>query len=225
VSLTQPSARGARRLRRGVAAALIIAAAPVLAACAAGGDAQSLQVKPNLAATSVGTTLQLNGVTVVTTASGSAPAALNANINNTGGTAETLQSVTIGGSPVTFSGAGGAGVTDVTIPAGGSVIIGGQGNAQAVVNSLPVQAGQYTQVVFQFANAGQVTLNALVNTATGIYASNGPAVPPSPSATPTGTVSGKPVKPGTSAGATTSTTAKPGATASGTAKATASPTH
>jgi hypothetical protein len=208
VSLTQPQVRGARRLHRGAAAALLIATAPVLAACSAGSDAQSLQVKPNSAATTVSSTLAVNGVTLVTTAGGSAPAALNANISNTGSTAETLRSVTVGGTTATFSGSTGTAVTDLTIPAGGSLVIGGPGNAQADLASLPVQAGQFTPVVFQFASAGSVTLNALVNTGTGVYASYGPQVAPSPSAPAASrSTTAKPTgKAGTTAGATAKTT-------------------
>jgi hypothetical protein len=166
-----------RSLRRGAVAALIIATAPILAACSAGAGAASLQVKPDSAATSIGSTLKLNGIAVVAATDGSANANITTNISNTSSAAETLQSVSVDGTAATLSG-------PAIIPAGGSLLLGGPGQVTATVSSLTETPGQNATLTFTFATAGSVTVPALVNAGTGIYASFAPAT-----ATPTPTVS------------------------------------
>ncbi|MFD0528885.1 hypothetical protein ACFQ1I_21065 [Kitasatospora arboriphila] len=55
-----------RSLRRGAVAAIVLAAVLPLSACAAGNQAETLQIKPDNAATSVGQNLRLNNVLLVT---------------------------------------------------------------------------------------------------------------------------------------------------------------
>lgn len=174
-----------RSLRRGAVAALAVAIAPVLAACSAGSDAATLQVRPNVAATTV-STLKLNGVAVVEGSDGSAN--VTANIANTSSTdTYTLQSVSLGGKQATLSG-------PASIPGLTSLLLSGPGKTAANVPDAGVQAGTNVDVTFQFSNAAgkdvSVSTPALVNTATGLYASFAPSpAAPSEPALPSDTAS------------------------------------
>jgi copper(I)-binding protein len=162
-----------RTLRRGAVAAVIVAIAPVLAACSAGSSAATLQVKPNSAATSLSNgQLKINGVEVVTDARGNAPANVVANIANNESQQETLVSVTVGGTAATLSGSG-------AIDTQASLILAGpnNGNIQATVPTLGQPAGSNVPVTFVFANAGSVTVDAQIQTGTGEYTSYAPAAP------------------------------------------------
>ena len=198
-----------RSLRRGAVAALIIATAPVLAACSAGSGAATLQVKPNAAATSIGSTLKLNGITVVTATDGTNAANVVANIANNSQTAEILTSVTVDGTPATLSG-------PATIPALGSLLLSGPQQPTAQVANLAQTPGQNTTVSFTFANAGSTSVQALVNAGAGTYA---PYAPVAPSPTPAATLA--PAATGTAAANATATAT---ATAKSTGKATATAT-
>ena len=186
-----------RSLRRGAVAAVIIATAPVLAACSAGDGAATLQVKPNAAATSIGSTLKLNGITVVTATNGSSTANVVANIANNSQTAETLTSVTVDGNPATLSG-------PAVIPPLGSLLLSGPQQVTAQVASLSETPGQNATVGFTFANAGSTSVQALVNAGAGEYSSYAPAAP---TPTPVASLSTLPNPSGT-AKATTKTTDK-----------------
>lgn len=209
-----------RSLRRGVVAALFIASAPVLAACSAGGDAASLQVKPNTVATEVSSTLKLNNVVVITDAAGdtSGPANLAVAIANTGSSAETLQSVTVNGVSAKLTKAG-KDVPSVSIPAGGSVSLSAPGQVMAQVPHLSgvTALGGYIPVTLQFATAGQVKVNAASTPGTGYYAQWAPSAPAPASPVPTAPVSGSPAPPPAGAG-------NNGTTGSPTPTATPSPT-
>ncbi|MFC1409458.1 DUF461 domain-containing protein [Streptacidiphilus sp. N1-12] len=173
-----------RSLRRGAVAAVIIATAPILAACSAGDSAATLQVKPDNAATSIpladGTALKLNGITVVTDATGKAPASVVVNIANGGPTADTLTGVTVDGVPAVLSGS-------PTIPSLGSLALGAPGQASATVPTLTATPGQNTAVSFTFTTAGSAQVQALVTTGTGEYASYAPSPSPTPTPTPVAT--------------------------------------
>ncbi|MFB7668045.1 DUF461 domain-containing protein [Kitasatospora sp. NPDC056138] len=179
-----------RSLRRGAIAALVLAAIVPLSACAAGNTPDTLQIKPDNAATAIGQNLKLNNIVVVTKADAigdqTGPANVSVNIANSGTTPETLQSVTVGeGAPATFTDAKGAPVTEVVVPAGGSVLLGGQGQPAAHLASAAAKVGGFAPVTFSFAKAGKVTAQAQVSPATGLYAAFGPTVaaaPPVPSA-------------------------------------------
>ncbi|MEY9962825.1 hypothetical protein ABIA33_000851 [Streptacidiphilus sp. MAP12-16] len=199
-----------RSLRRGAVAAVIIATAPILAACSAGDNAASLQVKPDNAATSIGSTLKLNGIVVVTTAIGQAPANVTVNISNTGDQADNLVSVAVGSTQAVLSG-------PATINSGGSLLLSGPGQVSATVPTLTAMPGQNANVTFTFANAGSVTVQALVSAGTGIYASYAPVAPtPSPSASPSLAATA-------SASATSKATKPAKSTASATPSATKTP--
>ncbi|KJK55926.1 hypothetical protein [Saccharothrix sp. ST-888] len=183
-----------RSLRRGAIAALVLAAIVPLSACAAGNTPETLQIKPDNAATSLGQNLKLNNIVVVTRADAigdqAGPANVSVNIANSGTTPETLQSVTAGeGAAATFTDAKGAPVTEVVIPAGGSVLLGGQGQPAAHLASAAVKVGGFAPVTFTFAKAGKVTSQAQVSPATGLYAAFGPTVATAPPAVPSASAS------------------------------------
>ena len=193
-----------RSLRRGAVAAVILATAPILAACSAGSSAATLQVKPDSAATSIvkgDSALKLNGIVVVTDAVGDAPANVTVNIANNGSADDTLTGVSVDGSTqATLSGT-------ATIPAGGSLLLSGPDQVAATVPTLNEKPGQNATITFTFANAGSVTVQALVNAGTGEYTSYAPTA-----ATPTVTASTP---------ATTPATGKAGASSSASASASA----
>ncbi|WP_405525699.1 copper chaperone PCu(A)C [Streptomyces canus] len=187
-------------LRRGVLAAAAIAfSATALSACAAGTNAQTLEVKPDNAETTVGG-ISLQNVVVITQptteASGETkgPAVVSATLFNTTGTAQTLDAVSVeGGGSAEITPAKGKG--KVTVPAHGSVILGGKGNASAAVADIgeSVQDGNAQKVTFTFSTTGAVSLRAFVVPADSYFSKWGPSAVPSapekpaePSTTPTG---------------------------------------
>lgn len=203
-----------RSLRRGaLAATAIVFSIASLSACGAGNDAQTLGVKPDNAATSVGTVKVQNAVVITQPKiDAEGPAVVSAMLFNNGAKAETLEAIELPGSklPVKLTAAGGSG--PITVPAGGSVLIGGKGNASAVIEQGREAAkdGDVQDVVFKLSETGDVTLRASVVPATSYFAGYGPevvpqkpaeqkpptSVPPAPpSGAPTGSPSGSPAAP------------------------------
>ncbi|MCX4906651.1 DUF461 domain-containing protein [Streptomyces sp. NBC_00878] len=188
-------------LRRGALAAAAIAfSVASLAACGAGNKAQTLEIKPDNAATSVGD-IKIQNAVVVTQPEleSTGPAVVSATLFNEGGTAQTLDSITVEGisEPAELKPAKGSGA--LTIPAGGSVIIGGKGNASAVLESSreAFKDGDAQPVTFAFSKTGDVTLDAFVVPAESYFSEWGPTeVPtptePSPSESATGSATGLP---------------------------------
>ncbi|GGW14666.1 lipoprotein [Streptomyces capoamus] len=217
-------------LRRGaLAASALVFSIASLAACGAGNDSQTLEVKPDNAATSVGD-IKVQNAVVITQPDPHAtgPAAISATLFNGGRTDQTLQSVTVAGSGTSVELKPAKGQS-LTVPAGGSLILGGKGNASAVLPSgrEAVQNGNAQKVTFTFSKTGEVSLRAYVVPATSYFDKWGPTEVPSPSAsassgapgaTPSGSApaGGKPHKgQGTSPSATASqSAATPGDSAS-----------
>jgi hypothetical protein len=200
-------------LRRGALAAAAIAfSIASLAACSAGNNAQTLQVKPDNAATTVGD-IKLQNVVIITQPDpeSEGPAVVSATLFNDGGTPQTLDSVTVAGAGTAeLSPAEGRG--KVTVPAGGSVILGGKGNASAVLNEVgeSVQDGNAQKVTFTFSRTGDVDLRAFVVPSESFFSTWGPTEIP---ATPGGT-----------AGPTATTGEEPGAGTTGSPTETATGT-
>ncbi|MGW7193843.1 DUF461 domain-containing protein, partial [Streptomyces sp. NPDC054838] len=194
-----------RSLRRGaLAATAIVFSIASLSACAAGNDAQTLEIKPDNAAVTKGD-IKIQNALVITQGAKEkkGPAAVSATVFNSGRTPQTIDAITLAGgkAKVTLKPAEGSG--KVTVPAGGSVVLGGKGNASAVVEGgrEAVQDGNVQEVVFQLSNTGDVKLNASVVPGAGMYAAFGPTEAPapapgaagaSPSGSPSGTPSGAP---------------------------------
>ncbi|WP_055587288.1 hypothetical protein [Peterkaempfera griseoplana] len=214
-----------RSLRNGAIAALVLAIAP-LSACAASNDAATLQVQPDNAATSIGDNLRLNNILLVTRGAGAAetetrPAAVSVNISNSGSTAEVLKAITVGDAGTAeLVGPDGARVPQITIPAGGSLLLGGPGQPRAQVPDATVQEGGYAKVTFGFDAAGTVTTQAAVVTGRGDYAPFAPTAPSTPTAPPTGAATGAAAGAGaTNPQATGTATATAGTNAAGTSTA------
>ncbi|MFI5806547.1 DUF461 domain-containing protein [Streptomyces sp. NPDC051561] len=232
-----------RSLRRGALAASALAfSIASLAACGAGNDAQTLSIKPDNAAISVEDgKLKIQNATVITQprdeakghAVGEGPAVVIATIFNNGDQPQTLDAVKLDGSsdPVKLTPAKGS-TGKITVPAGGSVVIGGKDNASAVVANGREAAknGDAQPVTFSFSETGDVTLRAFVVPAVGHFEGYGPEKLPvtptgTPSGTPTAGVTGTPTKPATGATGTPGSgtpgagTPTKGATPSGTGAA------
>ncbi|MFF4060955.1 DUF461 domain-containing protein [Streptomyces sp. NPDC001668] len=200
-------------LRRGALAASALAfSIASLSACAAGNNAQTLEVKPDNAEIRVGD-IKLQNVVVITQPSTEAsgetkgPAAISATVFNGGDKAQTLEAVSIdGGGSATIKPAKGKG--EVTVPAHGSVVIGGKGNASAAVNELGagVKNGNAQKVTFTFSTTGEVSLRAFVVPADSYFTKWGPtAVPSAPAASPKPTGSATPTGAATPTGSATPT--------------------
>lgn len=205
-------------IRRGTLAATALALAVVtLSACAAGNDAQSLQIKPDNAATSVGK-IKVQNVAIVTPDSGEGPSAVTGRIFNEGSKDETLTAITVKGAGARVKLSPAKGEKELTVPAGGSLALGGKSNASAVLPSAgegAVQNGNAQRVSFDLSRTGKVSLRATVVPAHGDYEEFGATVEPSPSA-PSGSPSGSP--------SASPSESSPGASASPSDKATGSGT-
>ncbi|MGW2568716.1 DUF461 domain-containing protein [Streptomyces sp. NPDC001537] len=198
-------------LRRGALAAAAIAfSIASLAACGAGGDAQTLEVKPDNAAAKVGN-LKVQNVLIITQPDlqSTGPAAIAATLFNNGDTPQTLDSITLPGTGKTAELKPAKGKGPLTVPAHGSLVIGGKGNASA---SLPssreaVQDGNAQKITFTFSETGAVTLRAFVVPSESYFKKWGPSeVPtglpstsPSPGTTASPNPSASAAKPSTSA--------------------------
>ncbi|MGM0355141.1 DUF461 domain-containing protein [Streptomyces sp. ECR3] len=174
-------------LRRGALAAAAIAfSIASLAACGAGNNAQTLEVKPDNAAISVGP-IKVQNALVITQPDpkDSGPAVISATVFNGSRDPQTLDSVTLdGGASATLSPAKGKG--KVTVPAHGSLILGGEGNAAAVLSGgrEAVRDGDVQKVTFTFSETGDVSLDAFVVPAESYFSGWGPSsVPAAPGAT------------------------------------------
>ncbi|KFG72107.1 copper chaperone PCu(A)C [Streptomyces mutabilis] len=190
-------------LRRGALAAAAIAfSIASLAACGAGHNAQSLEIKPDNAATTVGD-IQIQNAVVITQPDleSTGPAVVSATFFNNGRTDQTLESITVDGTDMSAElkpakgqeGADGG----LTVPAGGSLILGGEGNASAVLPSSreAVQDGNAQKITFTFSKTGEVGLEAFVVPAESYFSEWGPSdVPAAPgaSAKPSQGESGRP---------------------------------
>ncbi|GAA4316437.1 lipoprotein [Streptomyces venetus] len=183
-------------LRRGALAAAAIAfSIASLAACGAGNDAQTLEIKPDNAATSVGD-IKIQNAIVITQPDleSTGPAAISATFFNSGSTTQTLESITIPGTgkKAELKPAKGG---SLSIPAGGRLILGGKDNATAMLPSSreAVQDGNAQKVTFTFSKTGDVSLRAFVVPAESYFKEWGPTeIPAAPGAS--GTPSGSPAE-------------------------------
>ncbi|MFI6037762.1 DUF461 domain-containing protein [Streptomyces sp. NPDC051315] len=213
-------------LRRGALAASALAfSIATLAACGAGNDAQTLEIKPDNAAATVGD-IKLQNVVIITQPDpeSTGPAVISATVFNSGRTAQTLESISVDGAGKTAELKPAKGSGKLTVPAGGSVVIGGKNNASAVLPSSreAVEDGDAQKITFTFSETGDVTLRAFVVPAESYFTEWGPtevATSPAQSASPSVSESASGT-PGT-AGSEEEGTAESGAP-SDTASATAS---
>lgn len=173
-------------LRRGaIAAAAIAFSIASLSACAAGNNAQTLQIKPDNAATTVDDISVQNAIVVTQPdLESTGPAVVSATLFNKGRTDQTLESITLPGTGKTVKLTPAEG-GNLTVPAGGRLILGGKGNASAVVPSSreSVQDGNAQPVTFTFSETGDVSLRAFVYPAESFFTEWGPSdIPTAPEA-------------------------------------------
>ncbi|MFY1677601.1 MULTISPECIES: DUF461 domain-containing protein [unclassified Streptomyces] len=182
-------------LRRGALAAAATAVSVLsLAACGAGNNAQSQEIKPDHAATSVGD-IEIQNAIVITQADleSTGPAVIAATLFNSGNTDQTLESITVDGTAKSAE-LSPADDGDLTVPAGGSLIVGGDGNASAVLPSSreAIQDGNAQKITFTLSETGDVSLQAFVHPAEGFYASWGPSGTPTAESSPETPAAGEP---------------------------------
>lgn len=170
-------------LRRGVLAAALALPLASLAACGAGSDAQTLQVKPDTAMARVGS-IELQNVVVLTQRGGDGPASVTARIYNNGSAKQSLETLTVGSEQVRLSAPDGG--QTLIVPANGSILLGGKGNPSATIarSTEAVKDGDFQKVTFTFSDTGVVSVQAHVQPATGYYAPYGPTSSPTPAASP-----------------------------------------
>ncbi|WP_030682309.1 hypothetical protein [Streptomyces sp. NRRL B-1347] len=194
-----------RSLRRGAIAATALAISLAsLTACGAGNNAQTIEIKPDNAATAVGD-IKIQNAMIITQPDreSTGPAVVAATVFNNGRTDQVLQSITVDGTGKKAAlgpakgdrpgkkGKGGG----LVIPAGGSVVIGGKDNASAVLPSSreAVEDGNAQPVTFGFSKTGDVKLKTFVVPAESYFEKWGPTeLPKAPDAKPSGSPSGKP---------------------------------
>ncbi|MER6445738.1 DUF461 domain-containing protein [Streptomyces venezuelae] len=217
-----------RSLRRGaLAATAVVFSIASLAACGAGQDAQTLQIKPDNAAATKGDIEVQNAMVITQGQKGEkGPAVVSATVFNNGTKAETLDGITLPGGKgkVVLKPAEGSG--KVTVPALGYVVIGGKGNASAVIEdgSVAARDGEVQDVVFQLSSTGGVELQAFVVPSTGGFAPFGPSAAPSTAPSPSGSASGTPSGSPSGSPSAGATGAAAGATPAGSASGAAAGT-
>ncbi len=202
MSLPQTPSGGIPRLRRGALAVTAVAfSLAALSACSAGMDAQTLGVRPDNAEVAVDA-IKIQNAVVITQpkADAEGPAVFSAKIFNSDDTAQTIDSITLkgAGGPLKLAPAKGSG--PVTVPAEGSVLLGGAGNASAVLDNgqaLTKNIGGVQEVVVRFSETGDVKMQAFIQPSAGYFQGFGPSALPKPPAekpaeTPPGEPSGTP---------------------------------
>ncbi|MGY4743597.1 DUF461 domain-containing protein [Streptomyces sp. ATMOS53] len=185
-------------LRRGALAASAIAfSIASLAACGAGNDSQTLEIKPDNAAASVGA-IKLQNVVVITQPDlqSTGPAVISATVFNSSDDPQTLDSVVVDGTGKSAELKPAKGNGKVIVPAGGSLVIGGANNASAVLPSSreAIQDGNAQKITFTFSDTGDISLRAFVVPAESYFSKWGPSELPtaSPKPSASASASGKP---------------------------------
>ncbi|MGW0117740.1 DUF461 domain-containing protein [Streptomyces sp. NPDC003327] len=183
-----------RSLRRGaLAATAIVFSIAALSACGAGNDAQTLGIRPDNAAVTVDDVKIQNALVITQPTHGvKGPAVVSATVFNNGRAPQTLDAITLPGTTATVTLKAASGSGPITVPAGGSVVIGGEGNATAVIENghEAGKNGDAQKVVFKLSKTGDVALSAFVVPSTSYYEGFGPSeVPAPPGATPSASAS------------------------------------
>ncbi|AZM46814.1 hypothetical protein DMB38_14255 [Streptomyces sp. WAC 06738] len=201
-------------IRRGTLAATALALSlAALTACGAGNNAETLKINPDNARVTAGSIKIQNAVVITPADEADGPAAVSARIFNNGDRDQTLERLTLadGGQELELSGANGRG--DVVVPAGGSVMLGGEGHASAVLpDGHDAGHGATKKLAFEFSREGEVRLAAFIVADDGEYAPWAATPTPTPTPTPVETGTSSPdAEPGEDAGTGTGTDATDGA--------------
>ncbi|MBM7436750.1 DUF461 domain-containing protein [Streptomyces sp. HB132] len=178
-----------RSLRHGaLAATALVVSIGALTACGAGNNAQTLQVRPDNAATAVDN-IKIQNLNIITQPEPDAegPAVIAATLFNDGTKREVVEKITLPGTGAAVKLQAAKGTGPLVVPAGGRVIIGGKGNASAVIeNGRQAGAdGNVQNVAFTFSETGDIQLGAAIVPATGFFTDFGPNALPSTKPAPT----------------------------------------
>ncbi|WP_407565719.1 hypothetical protein [Streptomyces sp. 184] len=188
-------------IRRGTLAATALALSlAVLTACGAGNNAETLKINPDNARVTAGH-IKIQNAVLITPGEAEGPAAVSARIFNNGDRDQTLDRLTLadGGQELELAGSEGRG--GVVVPAGGSVMLGGEGHASAVLpDGHDAGHGATQKLAFEFSEEGEVRLSAFIVADDDEYGDF--AATESPSPLETGT-SSPDAEPGEDAGAGT----------------------
>jgi hypothetical protein len=144
---------------------------------------------------------------------------ISATVFNSGTTDQTLDSVSVDGAgTATLTPAKGKG--KLVVPAGGSLVLGGKGNASAALADVgaTVKDGNAQKVTFTLSTTGGVSLSAFVVPADNYFTKWGPTSIPTPTGGASATTSASP-KPSTSTSATPTDSASASVTATTSASA------
>ena len=196
-------------LRRGaLAASALVFSLVSLTACAAGNSAATNEIKPDNAETAVGDIRIQNANVITQPDDAEGPAVVTAKIFNNGDKAQTLESVTLPrtNAEVTLSPAKGRG--PLTVPAHGTLILGGKGNPSAVIENGRGESGRdgdAQRIVFAFSRTGDVRITGFVQPNEGYFTDFGPSSKPSPSASTLPSGSASPSASASASGEATST--------------------
>ncbi|MFF4243684.1 DUF461 domain-containing protein [Streptomyces sp. NPDC001822] len=185
-----------RSLRHGaLAATALVFSIATLSACGAGNNAQTLQVRPDNAATAVDG-IKIQNLNVITQPDHEAegPAVITATLFNDTTKREVLEKITLPGGNATVKLQPAKGKGPLVLPAGGRLVLGGKNNASAVIeNGRQVGAdGSVQNVAFTFSETGDIELGASVVPATSFFEKFGPSTLPTPKPTPSGDASATP---------------------------------
>lgn len=204
-------------IRRGTLAATALALSlAALTACGAGNNAETLKINPDNARVTAGD-IRVQNAVVITPPEADGPAAVSARIFNNGDRDQTLDRLTLtdGGQELVLAGEDGRG--GVVVPAGGSVMLGGEGHASAVLpDGHDAGHGATKKLSFEFSEEGEVRLSAFVVADDDEYADFGATPSPSPTDITTATPDDEAGEPGEDTGTGTGTDGTEDATAEGT---------
>ncbi|UCM88776.1 DUF461 domain-containing protein [Streptomyces marincola] len=151
-------------LRRGVAAAFFAFSAVGATACGAGVNAETGQVNPDNASAAVDD-IDVQNVNLVLPEGPEGPGGISARLFNSGSQDQTLDAVVLtdGGAPLELVPA--EGESSLVVPARGSLALGGEGNAAALLSdpaAADVALGNAQGLSFVLSEAGEITLSARV---------------------------------------------------------------
>ncbi|MFB7517623.1 DUF461 domain-containing protein [Streptomyces sp. NPDC056144] len=173
-----------RSLRRGaLAATAIVFSIAALSACGAGNDAQTLGIKPDNAAVSVDDVKIQNALVITQPFERvKGPAVVSATVFNNGRVPQTVDAITLPGTTATVKLTSAEGTGPITVPPLGYVVIGGEGNASAVIENGAEAAkdGDQQKVVFKLSKTGDVSIGAFVVPAKSYFKDFGPSIIPAP---------------------------------------------
>lgn len=152
-------------LRRGVVAAAVFAL-PIatLTACGAGHDAGTSQIRPDNAYAQV-EDIKIQNVNVVIPQGDDSLGGVSARLFNNGDNDQTLEEITLPGTGASVELTPAEGESEIVVPAGGSIALGGEGNPAAVIEDPlgnGVAYGNAQHLVFQLSETGGIDLHARV---------------------------------------------------------------